>query len=69
MNPYHPKGHTMFDKYTSAKKFVAKHKVAIAITGTAAVCLYLNRLALTQHNDFLKEHDLYEAFYLVGSEE
>ena len=53
----------MLNTINSAKKFVAKHKVAIAITGTALACLYLNRLALAQHTDFLKEHDLYEAFY------
>ena len=67
----HYQGETM-DKiaqtFDSAKKFVNRHKVAIAVTGTAASCLYLNRLALKQHNDFLKEHDLYDAFYLTEDE-
>lgn len=47
----------------STKKFVARHKTAIAVTATAAICLTLNRVALKQHDDFLKEHDLYETFY------
>lgn len=55
----------MHNAITSTKKFVVKHKVAIAVTGTAVICLSLNRLALAQHNDFLKEHDLYEAFYAL----
>jgi len=53
----------MSEKLASAKKFVAKHKVALAVTTTAVICLALNRTALAQHNDFLKEHDLYEEFY------
>jgi len=53
----------MKNKIAAAKKFIADHKVAIAITGTAASCLYLNRVALRQHDDFLKEHDLYDEFY------
>jgi hypothetical protein len=43
--------------------FVRRHKVAIAVVGTAAFCLYLNRVALTQHNEFLKANGLYDAFY------
>ena len=52
----------------STKKFVADHKVAIAVTATAATCLWINRLALKQHNDFLKEHDLYDSFYELDEE-
>lgn len=47
----------------TAKKFVAKHKVAIAVTITTAVCVTVNQIAMKQHNDFLKEHDLYDTFY------
>ena len=47
----------------TTKNFVVKHKVAIAVTGTAVFCLYLNRLALAQHNDFLKERGLFDEFY------
>lgn len=47
----------------TAKNFVVRHKTAITVVGTAAACLYLNRLALKQHNEFLKEKGLYEEFY------
>jgi hypothetical protein len=46
----------------AAKKFVVRHKTAVAVA-TASVCVALNRVALKQHNDFLKEHDLYDEFY------
>lgn len=58
----------MMQKITSAKNFVAKHRVAIAVVGTAATCLTINRMALKQHDDFLKEHDLYETFYTPEAE-
>lgn len=53
----------MKSKLNTAKNFVVRHRVAIAITGTAATCLYLNRMAMEQHNEFLKEHGLYDQFY------
>jgi len=56
-------------KIESLKLFVEEHKVGLAVmatfTVTAVACLALNRVALTQHNDFLKEHDLYEEFYAL----
>jgi hypothetical protein len=53
----------MKNKLTSTKNFVKKHRVAIAITGTVATCLYLNYRAMEMHNEFLKEHGLYDQFY------
>lgn len=47
----------------STKKFVADHKVAIAVVVTALVAVKINQIALKDHNDFLKEHNLYEKFY------
>lgn len=47
----------------STKNFVYKHRVAIAVVATTAVCLKINNLALKQHNEFLKEKGLYEEFY------
>lgn len=44
-------------------KFVEDHKVGIAVTLTALTCLKLNRIALRDHDNFLKDHDLYEKFY------
>lgn len=52
----------------TSKKFVADHKVAIAVTATAVTCLAINRLALKQHNEFLKEHDLYDSYYALDEE-
>lgn len=52
----------------STKNFVKKHRVAIAVVTTAAICLKLNRMALADHDEFLKEHDLYDAFYSAAEE-
>jgi hypothetical protein len=46
-----------------AKKFVADHKVAIAVVATATAVLAIERVGFKQHDDFLKEHGLYEEFY------
>lgn len=47
----------------TAKNFVARHKTAIAVTATATIAVVVNQIALKQHNEFLKEHGLYEEFY------
>lgn len=53
----------------SAKNVVVRHKTKIAVTAavvaTATVSIALNRSAIKQHDDFLKEHDLYDKFYAV----
>ena len=57
----------MFEKTkTSVKNFVEEHKTAIAVATTATICLVINRIALSQHDEFLKEHDLYNEFYHEG---
>ena len=53
----------MKKSFAIVKNNVKRHKVAYAIIGTAAVCALINRQALKQHDEFLKEHDLYDAFY------
>lgn len=50
-------------KYLKFKNFVRRHKMSIAVAGTAGTCLYLNSIAMKQHDDFLKEKGLYEEFY------
>lgn len=55
-------------KKTPVRNFVNRHKVAISVTATAATCLVLNRIALRQHDEFLKEHDLYDEFYFPENE-
>jgi hypothetical protein len=48
---------------TSAKKFVSKHRVAIAVTLTAALAVkwQINTASFTR--DFLKEHNLLDEYY------
>ena len=53
----------------STKKFVYRHRVAIAVTITTAICLKLQAEVVEDHNNFLKEHDLYEKFYTSTDEE
>lgn len=51
------------------RKFVRDHKVAIAVTATAVTCIAINRMALKQHDDFLREHGLYDEFYAMTDED
>lgn len=54
---------TVKQKAVSTKKFVAKHKVAITVVTTSSFWLWWMMTVAKQHNDFLKEHDLYDEFY------
>lgn len=47
-----------------SKKFVYDHRVAVTMTLTALACLKLNKMALKSHDDFLREHDLFDKYYL-----
>lgn len=49
--------------YVRTRKFVEDHKVGITAATTALVCLKLNKMALRDHDQFLKDHDLYDEFY------
>lgn len=55
----------MKKKLASAKKFYLRNERRILITTTVAVTsvAVLMRVGIKQHNDFLKEHDLYDMFY------
>jgi hypothetical protein len=48
---------------SATKTYVADHRVVLSVTVTAAACLYLNHLALKDHDEFLKEKGLLEEFY------
>lgn len=54
---------TLTEKPRRIRKFVSRHKVAITVFATSACWIAMNRAALKQHNDFLKERGLYEEFY------
>ena len=51
------------------KSFVRKHKVALTVLATSTVWIAINRTALKQHDDFLKERGLYDEFYSPTDEE
>jgi hypothetical protein len=58
----------MTKKFVSAKDFVVRNErkilvTALVVTTTTAV---LMRTGLAQHDAFLKEHNLYEAFYTLN---
>ena len=57
----------IMNKINSLKKFVADHKVGIAIAvtavTTATICIALNQTAVKQWNNFLQENDLFDKFY------
>lgn len=48
---------------SSTKTYVYDHRVALSVMATAASCLYLNHLALRDHDAFLKEKGLFDEFY------
>lgn len=55
----------MNKKIDSVKKFVSKHRVAIAIGGTIAVTTTAHILIVKQFNDFLAEKDLIDEYYMT----
>ena len=57
-------------KKFNLKEFLVKNKTkfmigALALTTSAAVVM---RIGIAQHNEFLKEHELYDEFYAVLEE-
>jgi len=49
----------------AAKKFVADHRVALAVTATTIVLSAAHIKIIAQHNEFLAEHDLLDTFYAL----
>lgn len=49
----------------SAKNFVVANKNKIQLTAIVILtgAVVMGEIGVKQHNDFLKEHDLYETFY------
>lgn len=54
------------------RNFIEKHKTALTVVGTTVVTSTLwyqiNRYALEQHDEFLREKDLYDEFYTDPSD-
>lgn len=55
----------MHPKFATPQNFYRrnKDKILITIAVTATTAAVLMRLGIKQHNDFLKENDLYDKFY------
>lgn len=55
----------MNSKLNSVKNTIVRNRGRILLTTTAVLAgaVVLQRTGLKQHDDFLKEHDLYETFY------
>lgn len=45
------------------KNFVVRHKTAVAIVATTTVCYLIHKEAIDEHNEFLTEHGLFDAYY------
>jgi hypothetical protein len=56
-------------KTVAAKNYVVKHRAKIAVSVTSAMWLALMVNVAEQHNEFLKEHGLFEEFYQFDTEE
>lgn len=50
-------------KLASAKKFVAKNKATLVVAGAAFAVIALQQAGIKQHNDFLREKNLFDEFY------
>jgi hypothetical protein len=62
---HHHKEKTMNDIAVKAKNFVVAHKTGILVTAlvvTTTACVLMKN-GISQHNQFLKDHDLFEEFY------
>lgn len=51
-------------KFVSAKNFIKHHKVAVAVVVTATPLILLQMRNTKVLNEFLKEHDLYDEYYM-----
>jgi hypothetical protein len=58
----------MKNQIARTRKFVSRHRVAIAVGATSAVWLTLMVKRAESWNEFLDEHNLKEAFYFTGKE-
>jgi hypothetical protein len=53
----------MNEKLVALKKTVSKHKTTIAVVATALTCYAIQRQTVRDWNGFLRENDLYDAYY------
>lgn len=55
----------MKNQIVATKKFVSKHRVAIAVTITASAALALQMRTAREFNTFLKEQNLFDVYYTL----
>jgi hypothetical protein len=55
-------------KLDSVKTYVRDHKVALAVTATAVIGTAAHCAVIHSHNEFLKEHDLFDKYYYADDE-
>lgn len=55
----------MKKQIVSTRNFVSKHRVAIAVTLTAALAVKWQMNNAKVWNEFLKEHNLFDEFYTL----
>ncbi len=55
----------MKNALTPVKNFVDRNKTAIIVGTVGLSAIVLQRIAINQHNKFLKENGLYEEFYAL----
>jgi len=60
----------MNKKIKTTKNWIVEHKTVLLVTAlcVTTVVAVLERHGINQHNDFLKEHDLYEEFYTLSED-
>lgn len=56
----------MKKQIATAKNFVSKHRVAIAVTLTAVLAVKLQMRTAREFNEFLKEHNLFDEYYALN---
>ncbi len=60
----------MKNKLTSAKNatvnFARRHRTAITVVATATPLIVLQVKIAEKHNEFLKEHNLFDEYYETG---
>lgn len=54
----------MRNKIISTKNFVSRHRVGLAVLSTVIICGFGMREATRSFDEFLKENDLYDDYYI-----
>lgn len=50
----------------STKEFVGAHKTGLAFIAGGAIAIAVTKPALKSHDNFLKDHDLFDEYYKIS---